>query len=484
MLRLLLFVTAVFAVGYASCSPVLAGGDDDDDDSAVSALNAVNGIAWSRMVVKVVDAEGRPIVGAVVRPWALRAGNGHGLWVEDAYGAPKRTRTDAAGQSEVVFPQSSQWRDSPPVVSVSVFVSHDEFCTMNADVDVPKGDPPHVPTVTLERGVRLRVAGVAPGSDRPLSDCHVLLEGDETGESEFSTEADGWTRSIPIHESRRWFRVVRVPPGEPPQFSRALAWTPADPASREVRAEVRPGVRVLGRVSETVPRPITRGRVVAWCGSPSRRDDDAGKERREPIWWIDTVPIRGDGSFEFTSLPSGYLAQIYALANDSISSQPSDAAHKICCDWFASPDHERQRNHFFRYGQVLRLAGTSLQITLDMEPAGRVRVKCVDAAGRPLPRVHVSAWPNQYMVGGGSTVFCTHQSSLDGLLGKRDTDRSRGNPFSAETDVSGEALIRNLPQGHQSFHAGNSHWRSRQEFGVESKLDETGTITVTMERLP
>ena len=111
MLRLLLFVTAVFAVGYAGCSPVLAGGDDDDDDSAVSALSAVNGIAWSRMVVKVVDAEGRPIAGAVVRPWALRAGNGHGLWTEDAFGAPKRTRTDAAGQSEVVFPQSSKWRD-------------------------------------------------------------------------------------------------------------------------------------------------------------------------------------------------------------------------------------------------------------------------------------------------------------------------------------------------------------------------------------
>lgn len=481
MIRIPLFVIAVLINQCVGGQWVCA---DEEDESAVSALTAQNDIAWSKMVVKVVDADGKPVEGAIVRPWALQAGNGHGLWTEDDYGSPQRKTTDATGQAEVVFPQSSKWRDSPPVVSVSVFVSHDEFCTKNAHVDVPKGDPPHVPTVTMERGVRLRIAGVATGSDRPLSHCHVLLEGSETGEPEFVTEADGWLRSIPVHESRKWFRVVRVPPGEPPQFSRAMAWTPDDPASREVRAEVRPGVRVVGKVSETVPRPITRGHVVVWCGSPSRRDEVAGKALPEPIWWIETVPIREDGSFEFPSLPSGYLAQIYALANDAISSQPSDAAYKVCCDWFAAEDRVRERSHFFRYGQVLRLVGAKLPITLDMEPAGQVRVKCVDATGRPLPRIHVSAWPNQYMVGGGSTVFCTRQSSLDGLRGTQPGDWSRDNPFSAETDANGEALIRNLPQGHQSFFAGNDRWRSIQECGAESKLDETRSITVPMERRP
>ena len=482
MFRITLLVITTLMDGCIGGQSLWAG--DVEDDSAVSALKAVNDIAWSKMVVKVVDADGKPVEGAVVRPWALQAGNGGGLWTDAAYGAPKRTRTDAEGQTEVVFPQASKWGDSPVVVSVSVFVSHGEFCTKSAHVDVPKGEPPHVPTVTLERGVRLRIAGVEPGSDRPLSHCHVLLEGTETDEPEFVTEPDGWVRSIPIHENRRWFRVVRVPPGEPPQFSKALAWTPDDPGSREVRAEVRPGVRVLGKVSDEVPRPIVRGHVVAWCGSPARREEAGGERvKTEPIWWIETVPIREDGSFEFPSLPSGYLAQIYAWANDSISSQPTDEAYKICCDWFAADDHERQRSQVFRYGQVLRLVGTKSQITLNMEPAGQVRVKCVDAAGRPLPRVHVGAGPNQYMVGCGSTYFCTRQSSLDGLKGKLYRDWLNDNPFSAETDANGEALIRNLPSGHQSFHAGSHLWMSKQEHGAEAKAGETVEVTVVLEKV-
>ena len=479
MFRTLLFVIAALIVEGAGWQWVRA---DDEDESAVSALRAVNNIAWSKMTVRVVDSEGEPIEGAIVRPWALRAGGGHGRWNEEAYGAPQRTTTNATGETDVVYPHSITWSETHTVVQVSLIVSHREFCTKNAHVDLRTGDPPEVRRVTLDRGVRLRIAGVEPGSDRPLSHCHVLLEGVETGEPEFVPEADGWMQSIPVRENRRWFRVVRTPPGEPPQFSKPMAWTPDDPSSRELRAEVRPGVRVLGKLSDAVPRPIVRGHVVAWCGSPSRRDADAGQERTEPIWWIETVPIREDGSFEFPSLPSGYLAQIYALANDSISSQPSDEAYKTCCEWFAVKD--RERTEHFRHGQILRLAGNKSQITLDMEPAGQARVKCVDATGRPLARVQVSSWPNQYMVGGGSTIFCTHQSSLDQLRGTQRTDWWRDNPFSVETDANGEGVIRNLPKGDQSIHAGNDRWVSKQEQKFESTPGKTTTLIMALERRP
>jgi hypothetical protein len=267
-----------------------------------------------------------------------------------------------------------------------------------------------------------------------------------------------------------------------------MAWTPDDPSSREVRADVRPGVRVVGMISENVPRPITRGRVVAWCGSPSRIESNADGGRTQPIWWIDTVPVREDGSFEFASLPTGYLAQMYAFANDFISSQPTDAAYKICCDWFASQDQERQRNHFFRYGQVLRLAGAKSRITLDMEPAGQVRVRCVDIiSGEPVAGVIVGSSPNQYTVGGGSTIFCQGQRTLDCLLeGERILKRWRqDSPYSAVTDINGEALIQNLPQGHQSFVARNDRWESRQgRHGVEAVPGKIVRLNITLQRIP
>jgi hypothetical protein len=411
-----------------------------------------------------------------VRPWALRAGNGHGWWGKDNYGAPQKTYTDTDGKTDVVFPKSVKHFERHPVVSVSLFISHVDFCTTSAHVDVPA--PPNVPEVSLQRGYRLRVAGVTPGNDQPLGHCHVMLENSETDETEFVLAEDGWLQSIPIREDRRWFRVIHTPPGEPPQFSKPVAWNIDDPESREARVEVRPGVRVVGTISKEVERPIRRGHVVVWCGSPAHGQPENPQQRHQPIWWIDTVPVDADGTFEFSSLPNGYMAQFYAMANDSISAQPTDESYETCCKWFG--EQNRQRNDVFRGGQILRLAGSETKITLEMEPAGCAKIKCVDPQGQPLRRVHVSSWPNQYMVGGGSTVFCTPQSSLDRLLGVRDFDWAKQNPFGAETDVNGEAMIRNLPAGQQSLYAGNEFWISRQNESVNSNPEKITEITLRL----
>lgn len=449
----------------------------DDDEFAASALKAVNDIEWAEMSVTVVDPDGQPVVGAKVRPRALRAGNGHGWWGKDNYGAPQKTFTDADGNANVVFPKSVKDFERHRVVQVSLFISHADFCTKSAHVDVPT--PPNVPQVTLERGFRLRVAGVAPGSDRPLPHCHVMLENAETDEDEFVQAEDGWLKSIPVGAGGRWFRVIHTPPGEAPQFSKPIAWNPDDPASREVTIEVRPGVRVVGTISKDVERPIERGHVVVWCGSPSHQQPANQQQRHQPIWWIDTVPVEADGTFEFSSLPSGYMAQFYAIANDWISAQPTDEAFETCCKWFG--EQNRQRHNFFRNGQILRLAGRETQITIEMELAGRVKVKCVDPQGHPLRRVHVSSWPNQHMIGGGSTVFCTARSSLDRLLGDRDFDWATRNPFGAETDENGEALIRNLPAGQQSLHAGNEFWICPPEQKVNSDPEKITEITLKLQ---
>jgi hypothetical protein len=454
---------------------------DDDTDYAADALHPLNDIAWSKMFVRVLDPDGQPVKGVKVRPWALRAGNGHGAWSSERIGAPVTTHTDADGRAEVIFPVALDWgiEDGQQTVSsVSMFLSHDEFCSENFHVEVMGDDPQFVSELRLKRGFRLRVAGVAPGSDVPLSDCHILVEG-QGGENEFEQQPDGWVRSVPLTEDRRWFRVVRTAPSEPPQFSRLQAWSPDDAASREVRVEVRPGVRVVGKVSENVPRPIKKGRVVVWCGSPARSEQDQPKHRRA-AWWIDTVPIAEDGSFVFDSLPSGYLAQFYAIADDWISSPPTDEAFETSCKWFS--EQNRERNQVFRYGQVLRLAKGETELSLEMERGGQMRVKCVDSEGNPLPRIFVTSWPNQYIVGGGSTVFCMRQSSLEGLRGKSTVDYERDNPFVAETDETGAALIRSVPPGQQSVYGGNVVWRSRQPVHAEVKSDQTSELTMTLQR--
>ena len=207
--------------------------------------------------------------------------------------------------------------------------------------------------------------------------------------------------------------------------------------------ELRPGVRVVGRVSSNVPRPITRGYVCVHAGPPAARGGDVDRQadvRRN--FWLDWAPIAEDGTFEFPSLPSGFLAQFSAFANDSISAQPTDAAFEICCKWFGE---NIQRNNFFRYGQVLRLVGAKSELTIQMEPAGMVRVKCTSPDGRPISGIKVDSWPNQDTIGAAEEwIFCTKNSTIDRLRRGKQTEWTMDAPYTAETDQAGEAVIHNL----------------------------------------
>jgi hypothetical protein len=430
----------------------------DEEEVVASAIRPAHGIEWCAMTVKVVDAQGVPIEGATVRPWALRAGNAHGGW-DGQIGAPRETLTDPSGQTSVVYPKAMTWgtSESNPVISVSVILKHPEFVARNVHVDIPVGETPAVPELMLKPGIRLRIAGVEPGTDKPLDNCYLFIENQDVGAQEFAREADGWLRSNPISEDRRWFRVVHAEPGKSPRFSQSVAWTPDDPASRERRVEVRAGTRVQGKISDNVARPIERGHVVAWCGSPIRKDDE-NLSRSRPILWLETALIERDGSFVFESLPSGYLAQFYALANDSISAQPTDAAFELCCKWFAV---KQQMQEFFRNGQMMRLAGSQSELTIEMESAGEVRVTCLDPDGKPLRGITVMSWPNQFVVGAGSTVFCDRRSSLSGLQAtSQNSPWWKTSHYAVETSADGVSVIRNLPAGNQSFIASNELWAS------------------------
>eukprot|EP00456_Euglypha_rotunda_P092311 TRINITY_DN971_c0_g1_i9.p1 TRINITY_DN971_c0_g1~~TRINITY_DN971_c0_g1_i9.p1 ORF type:complete len:473 (+),score=80.39 TRINITY_DN971_c0_g1_i9:467-1885(+) len=454
----------------------------DEEEFVASAIRPSNGIEWGTMAIRIVDDKNDPIGGVSVRPWALRAGNGHGAWNEEL-GSPKETFTDRHGETTVVYPKATLWGDGKPVTvsSVSLTLAHPEFVARSVHVNVPAGDTLVIPELTLKPGVRLRVAGVEPGTDKPLDHCHLLIENRDAGGIEFVREPDGWLQSNPISEDRRWFRVVHAPPGKPPRFSQLAAWTPEDPASRERRLEVRVGTRIQGRISENVMRPIERGHVVAWCGSPVRKN---GQEQKNssPIFWLETATIEVDGTFVFDSLPSGYLAQFYAFANDSISAQPTDAAYELACKWFNV--EAREKHVVFRYGQTLRLVGSKSDLTIEMEPAGKVRIKCVDPDGNPVRGVTVSSWPNQFIVGAGSTVFCDRRSSLSSLqqTGLK-YDWRETSPYVAKTDSDGIAIICNLPAGNQSFMASSDLWTS-DHLNAEAVLDVPAEAEIKLQRIP
>lgn len=442
-------------------------------------------IKWSKMTVQVVDPEGKPLEGATVRPWALRSGNGHGMWNDKRYGEPSTTTTNADGKADVTFPESNEWshKNKHPVTQVSLDVRHADFCAANIHTDVPKDDAKAIPELKLERGTKLRIAGVAPGMSEPLPDCYVEFEGREAIGAEFHRESSGWLQTTPLKDNQRWYQVVRLSPGEAPQFSLPQAWNPDDPTSKERLVAVHPGTKVVGKISSDVPQPIVCGVVVVRCGSPARTDDDGKRAANRPFWWMDYTPIAEDGSFEFASLPAGTLGQFYAFANDYISAQPNEEAYETCCKWFGL-DIQKQFGSF-RYGQILRLPRGQAELEIEMELGGTVQVKCTDEGGNLVSGVQVTSWPNQYTVAGGSTLLCACFSSREMFTNNFRIDPKKAwkqTPFFSETNKDGIALIRNLPKGKQSFFAENEVWGMKDELDATSEPGETVELTIPLER--
>jgi hypothetical protein len=451
--------------------------------SPASALHAVNDIEWSQMVVRIVDSDERPVAGAVVRPWAFRAASAHVGWRNAIYGSPRSVTTDEKGEATVTYPKMAKLDEEQPVFALSLTVSHQDFCTKGDDVFVPVDDQSPIPDLPLERGFRLRVAGVLPNHDRPLADCYLFVVGEDAKEPEFIRQPDGWLLSNPLPARRRMFQVVWLPHGQPPQFSQIQSWSADDAASREVRVEVRAGSRVVGKLSDDVERPIERGRVAAWCASPRLPAKDGTSRRLDAIWWSETVDIAQDGTFEFPSLPPSYLAQFFAFANDSVSAQPSDEEFETCCRWFGAD--LRFHPEFARHAQIRELLGNETVMTIEMEPAGQLRVKCVDPEGVPLKGIDVSAWPNGFIAPNMSSLFCLPVSSANDLRNPHiDYRDPRKNPFWTTSDEHGEALIRCLPAAKVTVGAEGVGWKSEGKDQVIVEANETAEVEITLQPLP
>jgi hypothetical protein len=79
--------------------------------------------------VRVVDAEGQPVAGATVVPWALRCSQGHGLWRPTGFGgnAPPTLSTSADGRADVPYPRYTDPDEWVRTTEVTLSIDHPEF---------------------------------------------------------------------------------------------------------------------------------------------------------------------------------------------------------------------------------------------------------------------------------------------------------------------------------------------------------------------
>jgi len=272
-------------------------------------------------------------------------------------------------------------------------------------------------------------------------------------------------------------RIIGFPKTNTVYFSDGAEFIAVSGKTNRFELMPKPGVRLAGRLDDSVPRPVTNGRVLVEIFSPSRSTFP------EPLAWRAWGPIAADGTFVFESLPTGDVDLI------------------VLCDGYVSKnDSANTKTVSMRTPQVFTLKATQEEIIVAMEPTATCEITVRDDKGDPVEGATVSFWPNVIWNRRGSTIFAQYLiNSEDSFRGNSplEWNRLESQPklFTARTDARGVAAVTNLPPSPriESFHvehpkfempvtrrSGGSHGERYGQIDVVG--GQTNSVTVRMQK--
>lgn len=388
----------------------------------------------------VVDDDGTPISGATVEAAGVRCLEDPGSW----YGWPvanagnnNRLVSDDQGHITLKYPlkygRPPTWRTTS---KIDFMCSHPLYVANRVEVDPEGGAFEHI----MHAGCEVLFSAVDE-SNQPIEKFGTVMAGPGGRADWVLKNGEIRTRSIP---DGLW-QTMLVAPGSdgahlysgilPAKFAKGRPVT--------IRGiKLSPGLTVRGKLDDQVPRPVTDGRIVAFClpkpSGPVHEDQDPS------LSWSDCTNINADGSFVFKSLPPTGTVQLIA----------------VCRGWIVRSEPRDEVSKFFVQGAQINLdqskiVDRELAIDLPMEPAGSVEVTITQPDGRPLIGANVSTSPNQMLDKSGSQVVGRCYSSMSLIQAKLDGNEhqvmeqlakeNRQSRYTQTTDANGRVVLHDLP---------------------------------------
>ncbi|MEX0724659.1 MAG: M56 family metallopeptidase [Planctomycetaceae bacterium] len=400
-------------------------------------------------LVKMVDTAGNPIVGAtVIYPSLGYESGASAMWDKDWQ---QTFTTDEQGVAVIKAPDVADYADDGygGIIGLLFDVRHSDHPTTRVSDRLLDDTAP----IVLEETLRVGIRAICDGADEPVtSDLFVQTSGNSFVK---------WSLKGGVLQSNalsatdayagRYLRVVYAPSGKSAWYSELIDLQDyAKDGTAHITANLFPGVRVEGQLSDNVPRPITGGRVsvvIADGPNDSRWD------------WQDMAEIREDGTFAFESLPRDTNLQLVALCDGWISRSTSEAEAKFYAKEygltiFSSPFHDVTRIT----PRLFRLDGEVVKPVLAMEPTATCEVIVEDEDGKPIEGADVNINPAVGWYQGGLGVLGMWKSQLtwlknvDKMMGMSNRDfmdhwRDMRPQYIVVTDAEGRAVLHSLPQG-------------------------------------
>jgi beta-lactamase regulating signal transducer with metallopeptidase domain len=423
---------------------------------------AQNAADSPQRAVTVVDENEQPVAGATVQFQFMVSATDHAFLSDPV-------QTDNHGAARVAIPNSAD--------RVWISVTAPGFGESTAQESASGSS-----TIALKRGRRIRVRAV-DGQKRVLNDAVPLLAGSRIWGREFKLTDNGVYQSPDVALARKWLRVACAQQKGPMLFSDPIDVSTAAPGKDGVHElTLRPGIRLEGRLDDSVPRPITEGYVELIIV-----EGEQGKLRYEGWDWHDFAAVRPDGTFTFESLPGGGHAQLHVLVDGSIAKNRTRDElvaylrnHKLVDEEQIEKVRE-QLEHRAMWPHLVPLDRAQVAITIPCEPAAACDFLLLDPAGKPASDATVCFSPNGVFLYGGLFIPGWESSqallvdglrtgdlngTLDGDLptphgreARRRTEWAKRWFLFAQPDAEGRVRIRNLPGGvRESFRVESKEW--------------------------
>lgn len=403
--------------------------------------------------VTVIAMDGRPVVGASVFPWGFGTTNGTGWGWFPTW--PKEFKTNAEGIAKILVPEELMAAvppESGEVWFLSFRIEHPDY----APAARSQRQITDRQSITLSDGVVI-APKVTDGATGGTISADLFAVSSGYPSLKWSV-ASGELRSARMDptdaERGQYFRVIHAPQGSDSQiqFSDVIDVTTIITQEghlkngtqragiADVDVSVHPGVRLSGKLSGNVPRPVKNGHVIASIlAGPSQSG----------LVWQDVASLSETGTFEFASLPRNSHVELVAVCDGWVSTTlPADAA-----------EYDRRfGTNFLQQARIdrtisampVRLENGTVTTTLNMVPTGTCEFTIQDATGNPLDLATITCLP-YHMTRSGTFRLGEGGRSLDEVRNAQPTELPKWNRrlvnFCRVTNPHGRAVISNLPTG-------------------------------------
>lgn len=414
-------------------------------------------------LLRVVDASGKPVAGAIIKPEGMRTKAGPYVsgWYswdpEICHVQNTPVKTGADGYALVPYPKYVF--EHIETGTLCLEASHSNFVTIRPEcvvaIALPAGAPwrarlnevwgriqhrsliAHADPIVLQHGASLKIStrSTTPSGNGKLF-AQISGSGD-AGTNFWERPESGVLFTRRLAKGSKTVRAFELNTNGSACFSDLTNITSVIGQTNELVLDLKPGHAIHGQLDAKVPRPVVNGRAIVqiWPFGESATNS--------PPFWHAWSAVRGDGSFDIPSLPSGDVELI------------------VICQGFISTNGPGKFK--MRYPQKFQLDTNDLDVVIGMEPTARLLIHVTDDKNKPLKGVTISAWPNVRYGEWWATVVASDCYNLAEQYLKPEAPSKlwltgEVPDFNGASDDSGVAILSNLPVDVREINAQNGQF--------------------------